>query len=195
MANYKIEEKLFLSKAIISNVHGKLLKSRFSEGERNEELVDDAIELATLMLEKRNLLFGESVKSQSVKKHTPEIDFEEILEIFNQCCSELPQVTKLTNERRKLILKILETHTTQDIGTVFNKVALSDYLCGRKQGSDWKASFDWIFNPKNFIKILEGNYDNKEVVEPIKEQQYGRMTESTVQKNFTTFLNSVPDGK
>ena len=68
MKNYKIEEKLFLSKAIISNVHSMRLKSRFTENNNNEELVDESIELAVLMLEKRNKLFGESHKKESVKK-------------------------------------------------------------------------------------------------------------------------------
>ena len=160
MKNYKIEEKLFLSKAIISNVHSMRLKSRFTENNNNEELVDESIELAVLMLEKRNKLFGESHKKESVKKEVLSIDFEEVIEIFNTCCPDLPQVSKLTKDRQNLILKILETHSTQDIGDVFKNVTESDYLSGRKVGTTWKATFDWILIPGNFIKILEGNYKN-----------------------------------
>ncbi len=160
MKNYKIEEKLFLSKAIISNVHSMRLKSRFTENKDNEELVDESIELAVLMLEKRNKLFGESHKKESVKKEVLSIDFEEVIEIFNTCCPDLPQVTTLTKDRRNLILKIFETHSGQDIGDVFKNVTQSDYLSGRKAGTTWKATFDWILIPGNFIKILEGNYKN-----------------------------------
>ena len=157
---YKIEEKLFLSKAIISNVHSMRLKSRFTENKDNEELVDESIELAVLMLEKRNKLFGESPKKEKKESQIASIDFEEVIEIFNTCCSDLPQVTKLTKDRQNLILKILETHSTQDIGDVFKNVTQSDYLSGRKVGTTWKATFDWILIPGNFIKILEGNYKN-----------------------------------
>ena len=160
MKNYKIEEKLFLSKAIISNVHSMRLKSRFTENKDNEELVDESIELAVLMLEKRNKLFGESPKKEKKESQIASIDFEEVIEIFNTCCSDLPQVTKLTKDRQNLILKILETHSTQDIGDVFKNVTQSDYLSGRKVGTTWKATFDWILIPGNFIKILEGNYKN-----------------------------------
>jgi len=158
--SYKLEEKLFLSKAIISNVHSMRLKSRFAENENNEELVDESVQLAILMLGKRNELFGESPKKEITKKTDVSIDFEEVIEIFNQVCSDLPQVSKSTRERQKLILKILETHSTQDIGTVFKNVKESDYLSGRKVGTTWKATFDWILIPSNFIKILEGNYKN-----------------------------------
>jgi len=154
-----MEEKLFLSKAIISNVHSMRLKSRFTEN-NNEELVDESVELAVLMLEKRNKLFGESPKKENVKKEVVSIDFEEVIEIFNQVCFESPQVTKLTKDRQNLILKILETHSTQDLGTAFKNVSESDYLSGRKVGTTWKATFDWVLIPSNFIKILEGNYKN-----------------------------------
>ena len=192
MKTYKLEEKLFISKALISNTHSKLLKSRFNGSENNEELVTESLELAVLMLKKRNELFGESVKKE--KKELPEFDYEETIDAFHLYCTDLPQVSKLTRERINLINKILETHTTQDIGTVFKLVAESDYLSGRK--TPWKATFDWIFIPKNFIKILEGNYKNHESAQAeSKEQKFGRMSESTVNKNFNTFLNSVPDGK
>ena len=160
MKNYKIEEKLFLSKAIISNVHSMRLKSRFTENNNNEELVDESVQLAVLMLEKRNELFGDSLKKEKKEKLIVSVDFEEVIEIFNLCCPDLPQVTKLTKDRQNLILKILETNSTQDIGDVFKNVSQSDYLSGRKAGTTWKATFDWILIPGNFIKILEGNYKN-----------------------------------
>lgn len=160
MKNYKIEEKLFLSKAIISNVHSMRLKSRFTENNNNEELVDESIKLAVLMLKKRNELFGEFSKKESVKKEAVSIDFDEVVQMFNQICFDLPQVTKLTKERQNLILKILENHSLQNIENVFKNVLESDYLSGRKLGTTWKATFDWVLIPGNFIKILEGNYKN-----------------------------------
>ena len=39
---------------------------------------------------------------------------------------------------------------------VFEKISNSDFLLN---GSF--VSFDWIFKQQNFLKILEGNYDNK----------------------------------
>lgn len=36
----------------------------------------------------------------------------------------------------------------------------SNYLNGENERG-WKASFDWVIEPKNFAKILEGNYKNR----------------------------------
>jgi len=42
----------------------------------------------------------------------------------------------------------------------FNKIHSSDFLSGRS--ADWRCSFDWVMNPSNMQKILEGNYNNEE---------------------------------
>jgi hypothetical protein len=153
---YKLEEKLFLSKAIISNGNALINADYYHLGD-NEELAKRSIAISLEMLKQRNELFGCSEK-KSVKKDVANVDFEEIITIFNQTCFGLPEVTKSTKERNNAILKILETYTLQDIGQVFKNVSQSDYLMGKKV--DWKANFDWILIPKNFIKIIEGGYNN-----------------------------------
>ena len=40
---------------------------------------------------------------------------------------------------------------------VFKNVKSSAFLLGKEK--DWACNFDWIFNPSNFVKILEGNYN------------------------------------
>lgn len=157
MMSYKLEEKLFLSKAIISNSSALIVSDYYHLGE-NSELVERSIAISLEMLKQRNELFGCSIPKS--KKEIIEVDYEEIITIFNQICVGLPEVSKLTKERNNAILKIIETNTLEDIGNVFTNVSKSDYLMGKKV--DWKADFDWIITPKNFIKILENKYKNIE---------------------------------
>ena len=42
---------------------------------------------------------------------------------------------------------------------LFNYISTSDFLMGRS--SEWSASFDFIINKSNLLKIVEGQYDNK----------------------------------
>jgi uncharacterized protein YdaU (DUF1376 family) len=42
---------------------------------------------------------------------------------------------------------------------LFGQVAKSDFLCGRSK--DFRADLEWILNPKNFVKIIEGRYENR----------------------------------
>ena len=85
---------------------------------------------------------------------------QEILDLYHKTCPSLPKVIKLTDKRIKLVNARLKEYTIEQITDVFEKAEASDFL---KNGSGtWKgADFEWILNPNNFIKIMEGNYKNK----------------------------------
>lgn len=67
-------------------------------------------------------------------------------------------------QRWKDIAAIVESDKPQDVLQGFSdyyaKVSRSDFLMGRKKDCTFKASFDWIHNSSNFLKIFEGNYEN-----------------------------------
>lgn len=88
-------------------------------------------------------------------------DYQSVINSFNSICISLPKVQKLTDTRKKKIKntsKLLGELTFED---VFCKVESSDFLSGRN--GKWTACcFDWILNPTNLTKIIEGNYDNKQ---------------------------------
>jgi len=159
MKSYKIDEKRFLESAILSNTQGLLCSDWFNPSEPNyNQITSFSVSLALEQLKQRNELFGTKEKVLKSKENTTSIDVEEIINIFNSVCNDLPSATKPTKERENAILKILETYSLENIGDVFKLVSESDYLCGKKV--ECKADFDWIFIPKNFIKILEGKYKN-----------------------------------
>ena len=73
-----------------------------------------------------------------------------------------PKIAKLTPARRKLIearLKDADGNPEQ-ILTVLRKVAKSSFCQGHGE-TGWVAGFDFIFKPASYLKILEGNYDDK----------------------------------
>lgn len=88
-------------------------------------------------------------------------DYQSVIDSFNSICISLPKVQKLTDTRKKKIKntsKLLGELTFED---VFCKVESSDFLSGRN--GKWTACcFDWILNPTNLTKIIEGNYTNKQ---------------------------------
>jgi len=86
---------------------------------------------------------------------------EGVVEYFNGVCVNLPKVVKLTDKRKKHILARLKEHSKEDIKKVIDLTAESNFLNG-KNTNGWTASFDWIMDKSNFIKILENNYINKQ---------------------------------
>ena len=90
-----------------------------------------------------------------------EIDHEKIISIFNSVCKNLPTVQKLTKSRKSAINARITDYNLSTLGDVFQKVATSNFLNGEND-RNWTADFDWIMNPNNFIKILEGKYNSKQ---------------------------------
>lgn len=91
----------------------------------------------------------------------PKIDFNNLLSFFNSNRGLLPEVKKMSEVRKKRILLLEKQYGRKSIQTVISKTRDSAFLQGEnKEG--WTASFDWIFKPANFLKILEDNYANRE---------------------------------
>lgn len=87
------------------------------------------------------------------------IDYQIIVDLFNNICVSLPKVKNLTDLRKQ---KIRNGHKQLkgDYERFFKRVESSDFLSGRN-GAWSGCCFDWIMKPGNIIKIIEGNYDNK----------------------------------
>ena len=96
---------------------------------------------------------------KEIDKEKNIIDYQGIIDMFNNTCISLPKVTKITEGRKLKIKARLKNFNTNDLQNAFIKAEQSDFLSGRN--GTWKASFDWFFeNDSNITKVLEGNYDN-----------------------------------
>ena len=88
------------------------------------------------------------------------IHYQEIIDLFNSICVSLNKVRNLTDTRKKKIKSAYKL-LNGDYEGLFKRVEESDFLSGRSGKWD-KCGFDWIMKQENMVKILEGNYDNKE---------------------------------
>jgi biotin operon repressor len=100
----------------------------------------------------------------SVSNKVANCPYDQIIINFNNALSMLPAVKQLTDKRKKAILaRWKEDEKRQSLewwDSFFGYVAKSDFLTGRS--GTWSACcFDWIFKAENFVKIIEGNYENK----------------------------------
>ena len=93
------------------------------------------------------------------------INFKKLADFFNQMMEGkmIPKVRGILGKRRQAVLARSKEYGKESIMIAIQKAAESSYLNGgTKQG--FVASFDWIFRPNNFPKVLEGNYDNEKFV-------------------------------
>ena len=88
---------------------------------------------------------------------------DELLRYWNSAMEGrvIKQINRITEKRAKFIKIRLSNFTPEDIFKAIDKAAISDFLNGRIGNRGWTADFDWMFgNESNFIKVLEGRYDN-----------------------------------
>lgn len=104
---------------------------------------------------------SKEIKSKETEKdNTLGKNAEEIASLFNEKCPSLQKVIKVSDKRKKKIDKLIKAYSREEIQTVFEKAEHSDFLSGKVK--DFKACFDWLIEQSNFIKVLEGNYDNRQ---------------------------------
>ncbi|MND40308.1 hypothetical protein D3C80_310430 [compost metagenome] len=105
-----------------------------------------------------SLLEMDSDKGHGAGQKKDVIPCQAIIDLFNEKRGNLPKVMKMTTIRQNAIKrrwadKELELNTLEAWAAFFDKVNASAFLQG------WKGcGLDWLLEPKNMIKVMEGNY-------------------------------------
>lgn len=101
------------------------------------------------------------------KVSKPKCPSQAIVDLFNKTLPGLPQVAMLTKDRiTKISARWNDSTVHQDLGfwaEFFELVGSSPFLMGEGEGRDgtkpFRATFDWLIKPSNFVKVVEGNYN------------------------------------
>ena len=90
------------------------------------------------------------------------IDIAKFIEFWNTSVqgSIIPSIKSIEGERRGKLNARLKQYGKTALFEAVNKVAKSDFLKGNVSDKGWHATFDWFICPRNFAKVIEGNYDN-----------------------------------
>ena len=97
---------------------------------------------------------------KELDKDKEKIDYQRIVDMYNDTCVSFPRLKSLSENRKKSIKARLKTYSYDDFKTLFEKAEASDFLKG-KNNKDWSATFDWLIKDSNMAKVLDGNYDNR----------------------------------
>lgn len=96
-------------------------------------------------------------QTENTDTHTEDI-YESFMELFNSNTSSFISVRELKEHHKRNIDAILKDFTIDQVVDVFERAEKSDWLTGKKGA--WRADFDWIINPVNFVKVANGEYDD-----------------------------------
>lgn len=102
-------------------------------------------------IENKPVMAKDSVKSEDVQKVINEWNK---LQEFG-----ISPVIRMTPSRMKMLKARIREYGADKVLEAIEKTKKSDFLMGRKK--DFAIDFGWFIRPNNFLKILEGKYDNR----------------------------------
>ena len=94
--------------------------------------------------------------------HVDDEDFQtQIISAWNSLDKNIPKIQTLNaNTQRYNMLKArINEHGLDTVIKAIKSIDNSKFLKG--YGSDFRITIDWFIKPNNFIKVLEGNYNDK----------------------------------
>jgi hypothetical protein len=129
-----------------------------SDAETQQTITENTTENTTETTTKDIESTSSKDKKNSLKEDVP---YKEIVQAYNDICKSLPSVRVISDKRKKKMRVIYREVGDLDVITeAFKKAENSDFLSGRN-GKWGGCNFDWLINYNNFIKVIEGTYDNR----------------------------------
>jgi len=102
------------------------------------------------------------------KPKTPMCPHDAIVSLYHELLPSLTRVRDWTDARQALLRKRwsedAERQSLEWWRNFFAYVAESDFLTGRtagRGGEPFECDLEWLVKPRNFIKVIEGRYENR----------------------------------
>lgn len=96
-----------------------------------------------------------------IDKPAETINWQKLMDYWNSTAGKVcGRIQSMTEFRKNHIRKRIDEYGKDKFIEVISLVQQSEFLTG---GNDkgWRADFDWMIRPQNFIKVLEGKYTNQ----------------------------------
>lgn len=94
----------------------------------------------------------------------------QIIDEWNNLDGNIPKIQSLNpgTDRYKMLKARISEYSLDDVLKAIKTIDNSRFLKGYI--STWNATFDWFVKPSNFQKTLEGTYNDKVKMQPVKEE-------------------------
>lgn len=102
-------------------------------------------------------LVGNENENENLDINNSSIDYKLIIENYHSLCPKMSKVEKLTDKRKGYVNARYGEYGLDGITKVLRIAGESSFLNGSNDRA-WKADFEWMMRPENFVKVLEGKY-------------------------------------
>lgn len=145
-----------------------------------------------------NLISAQFIAGADVAATIRHLDNEDVeiltakqfTELWNKQ-ENLPQIRVLSNSRKqKFRARCKNQDFVNNIETILKKLNESSFCTGNND-RHWTATVDWLLNnDTNYVKVLEGKYDNKKEITPVVDAN-PELTADLIKFYCSTFTNNT----
>lgn len=127
----------------------------------------------------------------AAQPHVKEDFFEDFLNFYNntleQAKAAMVRIRSLTDKRKAALAARVDEHGPEAVREMIRKAAESNFLNGGGERG-FVADFDWLFRPDNFLRTLEGCYDNHSITFNPRQEPYGTTPKYYTQQEFEQYI-------
>lgn len=105
---------------------------------------------------------GDETLSDSIEPKEEKIDIGTFVDFWNKevAPTTIPKLRAIEGDRLTMLNARVKTYGKEGVYIAVKKMVASPFLTGLTEPPWLKCTFDWFIRPRNFPKVLEGNYDN-----------------------------------
>ena len=111
-------------------------------------------------------------------------DFKKkVISEWNSLDKNIPKIKTLNSstDRYKMLKARINEHGLDKVLEAIRSIGNSQFLQGYR--ASFVITFDWFIRPNNFVKVLEGNYTDKQSQAPKREQENRSSYQSTLSES------------
>ena len=102
-----------------------------------------------------------SIEDKDTINSISSTEVQQIINTWNSLGLQNIKFIKNNTNRYKMLNARIKEYGMDTFLQAINNIRNSSFLKGQNN-RNWTITFDWLIKPNNFIKVLEGNYDDKE---------------------------------
>lgn len=140
------------------NVTSKLTSNQQADNKQLTPNKNVRMQEDIYVLDKSNTLSETDAEfTVSTQSQSPKGEVEKVVAVWNEC-GKFRQVSKVTStsKRGKMLVARIREYGLDKVLECVNTASRSSFLA-----SSEFFTFDWFVRPNNFIKVLEGNYNDR----------------------------------
>ena len=133
--------------------------------------------------EDKDIDIDTDIERENYTSESPQYTPSQIVALYHATCPSLQPVEFMTDKREQAIADILKVCNVERFKKCFEMAEASSFLKGENERG-WRASFDWLCNPANMAKVLEGNFTDRKSKESNGSFDTGEFYLASVRKSF-----------